>query len=451
MLGSDILPPVQWHKITKEGYCIYWSGSHREGDFVQVYAPDLRSTTGEKPKVIVYLHGFALCLPRFYAQHLEELVAQGYFVIFPDFQRSTYPDPHESEEMDESRLTRWFSLLTSVILIALNPFKANESLESPGPCRSRKLRRPNLPRLLRVSLSLLVIFGFVNLIFSVFNRTLGKNLNQLLSTIGLSLLHAPKEWGNNGVDLAEAALNYLEQDYPVLKEIDPEVVVFGHSLGGLLALSWQSFLEPEQEKLKPLQIFTADPAPSTELGIPGPVVWVLKLFYVPFATEPLKIKETGPQLTLPVTIVHGASDRIVPPKKWIETPLFGQQSNYDYIASTTKRLYFSLSDKNSSLVAFHNQAVTNTGYFSDALFKHFGGIKNGANAYNFDIIWPWLQGVVNNNILPQNLAAQLPPKNVQVSLTLPESRNLWKMILAIIFGFAACAGIGYWIISSRLI
>ena len=448
MISSATSPPVEWQEIRKEGYRIYWSGSHREGDFVQVYAPE-SLPAGEKPKVIVYLHGFALCLPRFYAQHLETLVAQGYFVIFPDFQRSTYPDPDESEEMDESRLTGWFSLLVSVVSTAINPLKANSSLESPGPCRSRKLEDPNLPKLFRVSLSLLVIFGIVNLIISIFNRTLGKNLNQLLSTVGLSLLHRPKEWADDAIDLAEAALNRLAQDYPVLKETDPEVVVFGHSLGGLLALSWQSFLEAGQEKLKPIQIFTADPAPSTELGIPGPVIWLLKLFFVPFATEPLEIKETGKNLTLPVTILHGASDRIVPPKEWIKPPLFSKKSNYDCITSTAKQLYFSLSDPdNSSLVAFHNQAVTSTCYFSDLLFENFGGVKRGANAYNLQIIWPWLQGVVNNNIPPQDLAEQLPPEDVQVSLTLPKSSDRWKTILAIILGLASLAAVGYWAVSS---
>ncbi|MEM6519666.1 MAG: hypothetical protein AAF722_10105 [Cyanobacteria bacterium P01_C01_bin.70] len=435
---------VEWQEISKEQYRIYWSGSHREGDFVQVYAPK-SLPTGEKPKIIVYLHGFALCLPRFYKQHLESLVAQGYFVIFPDFQRSTYPDPNESEEIDKSRLIDWFSVISTV----LNPFKDNSSLESLKLCRSRKLKDPNLSKLFRVSFSLLVIFGIVNLIISIFNRTLGKNLNQLLSTVGLSLLHRPKEWTADAIDLSEAAFNRLAQDYPVLKKADPEVVVFGHSLGGLLALSWQSFLEPGQETLKPIQIFTADPAPSTDLGLPGPVIWLLKLFFVPFATEPLKIKETGKKLTLPVTILHGASDRIVPPKTWIKPPLLGRQSNYDYIISTSKQLYFSLSNPDdSSLKAFHNQAVTSTGYFSDVLFKHFGGVKDEPNAYNCEIIWPWLRGIANDNISPQDLAEQLPPKTVQVSLTLPERGDRWKAILAIVLGLAALAAISYWAVSS---
>ncbi len=443
---------IEWQEISKENYRIYWSGSHREGDFVQVYAPEsLAANT--KPKVIVYLHGFALCLPQFYAQHLEALVAQGYFVVFPDFQRSTYPNPDEPEEMDESHLINWFSLVVSVALTILNPFKSNESLESPGPCRGRKLENPNLAKLFRVSLSLTVIFGIVNLIVSVFNRTFGKNLNQLLSTIGLSLLHRPKEWGAEAVDLTEIALLRLAQDYPFLQKADPEVVVFGHSLGGLLALSWQSFLESSQEKLQPIQIFTADPAPSTELGIPGPIIWLLKLFFVPFATDPLEIKATGKKLTLPVTILHGASDRIVPPKEWNDPPLFGSQSNYDYIASAEKQLYFSLSDPTDpSLVAFHNQAVTNTCYFSDELFKNFGGVKKGPNAYNCEIIWPWLQGVVDNNILPQDLASQFPPQAVQVSLTLPEkSVEGWKIFLGVLLGLAALAGISYWIVSSGMI
>ncbi|MEM1367130.1 MAG: hypothetical protein AAGG02_03770 [Cyanobacteria bacterium P01_H01_bin.15] len=257
---------------------------------------------------------------------------------------------------------------------------------------------------------------------------------------------------DDAIDLTEVSLERLTQDYPPLGSTEPDVVIFGHSLGGLLALSWQSALEPNQKRLEPLQIFTVEPAPSTELGIPGPIILLLKLFSVPFATEPLEIKDTGGKLTLPVTILHGADDEIVPPKEWIKRPFFGKQANYDYIASTTKQLYFSLSDPNNSeLEAFHNQAVTNTGYFSPDLFEQFGSVKNGANAYNFIIIWPWLLGVVDKNILPQDLASELPPEIVKVSLTLSKKNNATKLVLSVLLGLAGLAAIGYWAWSSGVI
>lgn len=42
---------------------------------------------------MLYLHGFALCMPSFYENHLLALAAEGSIVFFPDFQRSDYPDP----------------------------------------------------------------------------------------------------------------------------------------------------------------------------------------------------------------------------------------------------------------------------------------------------------------------------------------------------------------------
>ena len=40
--------------------------------------------------MILYLHGFALCLPSFYEQHMLKLAEQGWIVLYPDYQRSSY-------------------------------------------------------------------------------------------------------------------------------------------------------------------------------------------------------------------------------------------------------------------------------------------------------------------------------------------------------------------------
>ena len=85
---------IKWEYIQKEGYKIYQSGSHIKGNFIRVLAPDSPYHDQQgKIKVIVYLHGFALCMPRFYEKHLEVLAAKGgYYVFFPDFQKSDYPE-----------------------------------------------------------------------------------------------------------------------------------------------------------------------------------------------------------------------------------------------------------------------------------------------------------------------------------------------------------------------
>ena len=91
----------------KDGYSIFQGGSHAEGNFIRVYVPDSAAQggghgepDGTPPlKTLIYLHGFALSMPRFYNKHIEELVNHGYIVFFPDFQVSDYPDTKPDEEL----------------------------------------------------------------------------------------------------------------------------------------------------------------------------------------------------------------------------------------------------------------------------------------------------------------------------------------------------------------
>ena len=69
---------------------IYQRGAHHQGNFIRVYVPEAAKQHGEKLRVMLYLHGFALCLPSFYEDHLRELTRNGWIVIFPDFQPSAY-------------------------------------------------------------------------------------------------------------------------------------------------------------------------------------------------------------------------------------------------------------------------------------------------------------------------------------------------------------------------
>lgn len=433
---------VSWHVEDKDGYRVYWSGSHREGDFVQAYAP---ASVDPKtpPKVVVYLHGFGLCLPRFYAAHLEALAKQGHFAIFPDFQQSDYPDPGDTDAYrDEGRnhFGTWASRIRSL---------ATESLTRRGEIaqyRSRALPNPSLFRRLRVAIAIFATFLLIYLVYQVLDRRYGKNLRKLLSTVGLSLLYRPAEWGDNAVYLSHKALERMAEDYPALNQ-NPDVVIFGHSLGGLLALSWQSFLSAEDKQLDPKQIFAADPSPNTDAGIPSFAIWILKAFRVPFATNPLSIKQSGATLTKPVTIVHGADDKIVRPALWTEPALLQSQANFDYIASAAKKLYFSLSNREQTppLIAFHNQAVTDTGEFDDALFEKFGGVKKAPNAYNLQLIWPWLTGVLVDDLLPEKLITALPPHSISVveSLLKPATRRRTAAVLMLCG--AVLLGLGYWV------
>lgn len=449
---------IEWeHIIPKDGYTIYQSGGHKQGNFIQVFAPDnpYRDPEG-KLRLITYLHGFALCLPKFYEAHLQELAQKGYYVFFPDFQRSRYPDNPEPEQAFKPKtphLSFWLEILTDVISKG-SRFRIEEHFhEEPNKLKvrtlARKLVRPTRFKYLRVSLALVVFILVVKLLFSWFNRRYGQNLITLISTVGVSLWHSPLEWINQAIYITDKAWEKLSENNPNIAQSEFDFYVFGHSLGGLLALSWPFYLKESQQKFLPKQIITADPAPSTDRGIPQIALWILKLFNVPFAAKPITIATTGSKLCdIPVGIMHGADDTIVKPQFWVKRSVWQKKSNFDCIASKQKQIYFSLSNKkdNPPLIAFHNQAVTDTTYFDDALFKHFGGVKKQPNIYNCQYIWRGVDLVVKNQANVNQLLPKFNPPGSPVIITdtLPEKAiNFTGIVIAILIGLTLF-GLGYW-------
>ncbi|EAW36266.1 hypothetical protein [Lyngbya sp. PCC 8106] len=441
----------EWqHIIPKDGYTIYQSGSHELGNFIQIFAPNIPYRDAEgKLKLIAYLHGFALCLPKFYQEHLEFLAKQGYYVVFPDFQKSQYPDELTNKIREEKApLSLWFNILTDVIS-KWNKFKIEETLpqyrrNKIGPI-VRKLVKPTPFKYLRLSLALVVLI----LVIRLLNRRYGKHLTQLISTVGFSLAHSPVEWIKQAIYITDKGWKKLSENNLTIAPSEFDFYVFGHSLGGLLALSWPIYLEENQQKFLPKQIITADPAPSTDMGIPLTVIWILKLFQVPFAANPISIAKIGNKLSdIPVGILHGSDDKIVKPQFWVNKAFWQQKSNFDCIASQEKKIYFSLSNKkyNPPLIAFHNQAVTDTTYFNDALFAKLGGVKKQPNLYNFQYIWLGLDLVVKNQADVNQLLDKFnqPGSLIKVTDTLPEKpMNFTKIAIALLVGLSLL-GLGYW-------
>ncbi len=124
-----------------------------------------------------------------------------------------------------------------------------------------------------------------------------------------------------------------------------------------------------------------------------------------------------------------------------------QKSNFDYIASEQKKIYFSLSNKeyDPPLIAFHNQAVTDTTYFDDALFNNFGGVKKNPNLYNKEYIWPSVELVVKNQANVNQLLDQFNPPGSPIIITdtLPEKPINWTLIATAIFAGLTLWGV-YW-------
>lgn len=457
-------PSAKWEVIQKDGYKLYQSGSHIQGNFIQVFAPDCPVVDKQgKLKLITYLHGFALCMPKFYEAHLRELVKQGYYVFFPDFQRSDYPNELEPEERSKenekkSPLNFWFSVLTDVVFKG-NKFNIEDTFNKQQNRRrririvARKLFRPTLFKYLRLSAALVVLI----LVIKLFNRRYGKHLIKLISTVALSLVHSPSEWINQAIDVTDTAWEKLCQDNPNIAQFEFDFYVFGHSLGGLLALSWPFYIKEgkkeSQQKFLPKEVITASPAPSTEMGIPPIALWILKLFNVPFVNGPITIAKTGSELRdIPVGIMHGAADDIVKPKFWIQRSLFQKKANFDYIASQQKKIYFSLSNPQNHppLVAFHNQAVTKTTYFSNALFKNFGGVKKNPNAYNYQYIWSGLNLVLEEKVRSDELLNKFPLETIKVTDDLP-LKSPMRQVIAILLTVVGLLGLGYWLWHSGIV
>ncbi|MBV5260003.1 hypothetical protein FLX56_16430 [Synechococcus moorigangaii CMS01] len=441
-------------------YYVYQGGNHADGTFIRVYVPESASQPGKKLNAILYLHGFALCMPSFYEAHLVELVKQGYIVFFPDFQRSFYPNTPPQAPTPPRQAQPHAQQWLAAAMQTQRPAQKALSVEDIHPIfsevyerndtgLSRGLSAFKTGELRRVAWALVVMILLLT-VCSWFRREYGKNLIHLLSTVGLSLVHAPTEWLSNAIALPEDAWEYLtaQEPYAHWNQADLDTVAFGHSLGGLIALSLPAALKDSpNNRFFPQQIVTADPAASTEMGIPKIAIWILKLFRSPFTAAPILIQDTGPDLKQPVTILHGGSDTLVPPSQWVDPGRGQTTSNYEAIASQNKAIYFSYSnpENNPPLVAFHNQAVTSTQYYDDALFENFGGVKDGPNAYNIDYVWPGVTKLFTKIATPENLLAYLNTPKFQVQPIPPvKPASNWTK-LAWFAGIVLFLGVGFWL------
>ena len=407
----------------KAAYTIYQTGSHRDGDFVRLYAPKNPYQEDGKFKVITYLHGFSLCLPQFYEKHLKRLVEEGYYVFFPDFQKSDYPDFTKSDYLDFTKvdiqkalqedekeikpLSYW--LRNFGVFLVKFIFRAKIKQKKFTRIAKVNDQDKSLKGLQESSRSLLLVV--IIYVLYLFNQKVGKHLVNMISTVVTSLTQKPEEWLKFAVDTTasgwEKLCEHSKQELNLTQQ-EIDFYVFGHSLGGLLALSWPYYLKQlskkEYPKFHPKQIVTGDPAPNTAGGIPPQVLGILKFLGFPFATNELDIDTTGESLQkIPVGILHGNDDKIVPPREWVEPDPHTQKSSFSAIKSTKKKIYFSLSNEKKDLTANHNQSVTNTTYYGDSFMDNFGGAKEAPNDYNFGYIWSALDAVVKSEVQADQL------------------------------------------------
>lgn len=171
-----------------------------------------------------------------------------------------------------------------------------------------------------------------------------------------------------------------------LGDIPVDTYLFGHSLGGLFALSWAYYIHKENlpENLLPKQVITADPLPNTSVaGIPGKLgEWIQHI------TDDIDVKFTGAALTMPVAILHGNDDWVVPKEEW--------KQPFNYIKTDQKKMFLSFTDNRGcpGMYANHEQATVNTSFFDTFLALTVLDGVGVENNLNWRYIWYALDQVI---------------------------------------------------------
>jgi len=189
--------------------------------------------------------------------------------------------------------------------------------------------------------------------FCSFPSKLWKTVGELAEeVIGDGLIDSQEKW-------LKAALESVSKAYKKVGFTEVDSYLYGHSLGGLFALSWAYYVEQEgyPNYLLPLQVVVADPIPNTAIAnFPGTLGELLNQI-----TDDVDVKKTGSAVTMPVAILHGDSDWIVPKEEWLEP--------FTYLATAQKKMFLSFSDQRGcpGLYANHEQATVDTSFFPDWL------------------------------------------------------------------------------------
>jgi ubiquinone/menaquinone biosynthesis C-methylase UbiE len=170
-----------------------------------------------------------------------------------------------------------------------------------------------------------------------------------------------------------------------------DTYIFGHSLGGLFALSWLYYLEDKNatECIVPKQIIAVDPAPDSDSNIPKKIRDILNRLGA--FKDKISIKETGAELKAPVAILHGNDDIIVPKESWIDP--------FRYIASKQKTMYLSFSDDHGIPVinADHQQTTIDTSFVPNWFAQKFLGGYGSENNLDWRYVWYALDQVIRDD------------------------------------------------------
>jgi len=214
------------------------------------------------------------------------------------------------------------------------------------------------------------------------------NISQLLDAALASFQTAGETMITTANQAVQAAMTVV---LPQAETVD--IYLFGHSVGGLFALSWPYFVGSQNIKA----IVAADPIPGTA-QLPE---WLVKDLPndVPFLKYPVLPQTTCAGLdNIPVALLIGDSDLFVKVSTW--------QNLWPALATNTKKMYISQSDyyydiyrcdDRRALIAYHNQSVTNTLlYLPEDLQLAIGG-AGIQNNLRWRFVWSTLDAVLQGS------------------------------------------------------
>lgn len=312
LFGIKSPPKPNYNEIyTSPNYRVEIQGECDKGSYVEMYIPENPYKDKGALVAVIYLHGFTLGASEIYRSHIEHLVKQGYYVVYPNFQRGFC-----------EFLPCRFGNVYELVIETLSPFPVS-----------------------------------------------------------------PVGWMESAINSTQNAYEYLQ-----LFKASVDTYIFGHSLGGLFALSWLYYAK---EKIVPKQIVVADPIPDSESNIPPTIRELIELFQG--FKDKIELTTTGAALTVPVAILHGNEDTIISKEDWVKP--------FHYIKTSEKAMYLSFTDKHGypPMYADHEQATVNTSFVPDWIACEVLGGVGVENNLDWRYIWHALDQVIRFDVKAQEL------------------------------------------------
>ncbi len=155
------------------------------------------------------------------------------------------------------------------------------------------------------------------------------------------------------------------------------VTLYGHSVGGLLAVSWSN------AAWSPKNIVLADACVDAKAGIPSFVQGLVTIVEIDWKT---KIRST----VCPVIVLTGNDDTLAPTSQ--------AMSIYQYLTSASSKVVYELQTDtygNPDLRADHMAPISDDGWMPDFIMGMFGG-DGEVDATDYRFYWTALDAALND-------------------------------------------------------